>query len=206
MDHDVYKHNSPWGYDDTTEMDGGAAKGAPYKEVTDAEAEAVYEEGKKLSADSSHQLMQKKLKHKTRSVDWDEESLPHMGHEKYTAASPHAHLAEPFATVSMSDTELKAYDTAALEAEATRLARAAEHTGEITQHHKKATIEAGALAEKKHHKHHHHHHITYPAKDSHSKVVPYVVRDHAWNHAEEDHTNDATWEAETDASAGPAYR
>jgi len=23
---------------------------------------------------------------------------------------------------------------------------------------------------------------TYPAKDSHSKAVPYVVRDHAWNH------------------------
>jgi len=45
MDHDVYKHNSPWGYDDTTPMDPGAAKGAPYKEVTDAEAEAVFEEG-----------------------------------------------------------------------------------------------------------------------------------------------------------------
>lgn len=23
---------------------------------------------------------------------------------------------------------------------------------------------------------------TYPAKDSHSKILPYVVRDHAWNH------------------------
>ena len=23
---------------------------------------------------------------------------------------------------------------------------------------------------------------TYPAKDSHSKILPYVVRDHSWNH------------------------
>ena len=56
-----------------------------------------------------------------------------------------------------------------------------------------------------HHRHHHHHKDTYPAKDSHSKVVPYIVRDHAWNHAEEDHTNDATWQAETEAQAGAAY-
>ena len=35
---------------------------------------------------------------------------------------------------------------------------------------------------------------TYPAKDSHSKVVPYVVRDHAWNHDQYDHTHDATWD------------
>lgn len=35
---------------------------------------------------------------------------------------------------------------------------------------------------------------TYPAKDSHSKVVPYVVRDHAWNHDQYDHTHDASWD------------
>ena len=45
MDHDLYRHDSPWGYDDTTEMDANAAKGKPYKEVDDAQAEAIFEEG-----------------------------------------------------------------------------------------------------------------------------------------------------------------
>ena len=36
MDHDVYKHDSPHGYDDTTDYDDGAAKGKPYKEIDDA--------------------------------------------------------------------------------------------------------------------------------------------------------------------------
>ena len=62
-----------------------------------------------------------------------------------------------------------------------------------------------------HHKHHHHHHVknsnsdTYPAKDSHSKVVPYVVRDHAWNHNQYDHTHDTTWDEETKAQTHGAY-
>lgn len=35
---------------------------------------------------------------------------------------------------------------------------------------------------------------TYPAKDSHSKVHPYVVRDHAWNHDQYDQTHDVSWD------------
>ena len=60
-------------------------------------------------------------------MDWDDEDLPHMAHEKYIAAAPEAHLAEPFEHVGMSDLALRNWDKAAFEAEVTSIARAAEH-------------------------------------------------------------------------------
>ena len=50
--------------------------------------------------------------------------------------------------------------------------------------------------------------MTYPAKDSHSKIVPYVIRDHAWNYDEEDKTGDKEYDQETNKTvqAGEAYR
>ena len=46
-----------------------------------------------------------------------------------------------------------------------------------------------------HHHHHHHHKAaeTYPSTDSHSKIIPYVVRDHSWNNTDFDRSNRATW-------------
>jgi len=76
---------------------------------------------------------------------------------------------------------MKSFDEAADEQRTLELAHAAEHTDEVPEHH---TIDKKhSLTQRAHHHHHHHLGYTYPAGDSHSKVVPYVVRDHAWNHA-----------------------
>ena len=60
-------------------------------------------------------------------MDWDDEDLPHMAHEKYIAAAPEAHLREPFEHVSMSDLELRHWDKAQFEASVNEAARRAEH-------------------------------------------------------------------------------
>ena len=63
---------------------------------------------------------------------------------------------------------------------------------------------AVATGVKLEHHHHHHHHKakeTYPSVDSHSKIVPYVVRDHSWNNTDFDRSNRATWYEETETIA-----
>lgn len=60
-------------------------------------------------------------------MDWDDEDLPHMAHEKYVAGTPEAHLVFPFEHVSMSDLELRNWDRAQFEAAVNAAARRAEH-------------------------------------------------------------------------------
>jgi len=56
---------------------------------------------------------------------------------------------------------------------------------------------------KKHRKHHHHNKRkaaseTYPQPDSHSRIEPWVQRDHAWTHEQHDHQNEDAYEAQTE--------
>ena len=43
---------------------------------------------------------------------------------------------------------------------------------------------------------------TYPSKDSHSTVEPYVQREHSWNHDQHDQSNAKTWDHETKNPSG----
>lgn len=43
---------------------------------------------------------------------------------------------------------------------------------------------------------------TYPSKDSHSEILPYDQREHAWNHDQHDQSNEQTWHHETHHPSG----
>ena len=66
------------------------------------------------------------------------------------------------------------------------------------------TASLGSAVKLEHHHRHHHHKNkeTYPSTDSHSKIIPYVVRDHSWNLTDFDRSNRQSWYDES-ASIAP---
>jgi hypothetical protein len=41
----------------------------------------------------------------------------------------------------------------------------------------------------------------YPVKDSHSYISPYTQRDHSWNDAQHNQSNEVTWSKETNVTS-----
>lgn len=140
-----------------------------------------YEKGVELSAESEHQLVkptfQSVVQKQARSRDFNDEDLPYMAYSSYQKDTPDKYLDSKFAKVSMTEEQMRAYDHKVAQEQALKLAKASEH--QLAQRGK-----------------------NYFRVETDSKILPYVVRDHAWTNAQEDKTHNKEWFEETTKLTG----